>query len=64
MKTLQVRSIRPIEMIDISADVCKVIREAGVTMVFSLRETAAAGKAWSYGPSMKAGKQPGNATVI
>ena len=45
MKTLQVRSNRPIEMIDISADVCKAIREAGITdglaVVFTPHTTAA-----------------------
>ena len=45
MKTLQVRSNRPIEMIDISADVCKVIRESGLTeglaVVFTPHTTAA-----------------------
>ena len=45
MKTLQVRSSRPIEMIYISADVCEVIREAGVTeglaVVFTPHTTAA-----------------------
>ena len=45
MKTLQVRSSRPIEMIDISADVSKIIRETGVTeglaVVFTPHTTAA-----------------------
>jgi secondary thiamine-phosphate synthase enzyme len=45
MRTLQVRSNRQVEMIDISADVCKVIRETGVieglAFVFTPHTTAA-----------------------
>lgn len=45
MKTLQVTSYRQVEMIDISTEVCRVIREAGVTngvaVVFTPHTTAA-----------------------
>ena len=45
MKTFQIRSIQPIEMIDISADVCKAISEVGITdglaVIFTPHTTAA-----------------------
>ena len=45
MKTLQVKSHRQVEMIDISAEVCKIIREApiedGLAVVFTPHTTAA-----------------------
>ena len=45
MNTLQIKSRKQVEMIDISADVCKVIRETGVieglAVVFTPHTTAA-----------------------
>ena len=45
MKTLQVTSSRQVEMIDISTEVCRVIRETGVTdglaVIFTPHTTAA-----------------------
>jgi secondary thiamine-phosphate synthase enzyme len=45
MKTLHVKSRQPVEMIDISADVCRLVSETGVTdglaVIFTPHTTAA-----------------------